>query len=58
VTIASGTKLGRYDIRSQPGAGAMGEVYLAQDTRESSTPTPIAGVGLFLHVAPARHSSR
>jgi serine/threonine protein kinase len=32
VTIASGTKLGRYDIRRQPGAGAIGEVYLAQDT--------------------------
>ena len=32
MTIASGTKLGRYDMRSQPGAGAMGEVYLAQDT--------------------------
>ena len=32
MTIASGTRLGRYDIRSQLGAGAMGEVYLAQDT--------------------------
>jgi serine/threonine-protein kinase len=32
VTIASGTTLGRYDIRRQPGAGAMGEVYPVQDT--------------------------
>ncbi len=32
MTIAIGTKLGRYEIRSQIGAGGMGEVYLAQDT--------------------------
>jgi eukaryotic-like serine/threonine-protein kinase len=27
------TRLGRYDIRTQVGAGGMGEVYLAEDTR-------------------------
>src|SRR5713226_2211398 len=33
MTLAVGTKLGRYEIRSQLGAGRMGEVYLAQDTK-------------------------
>ena len=32
MTIRVGTRLGRYEIRSQIGAGGMGEVYLAQDT--------------------------
>jgi serine/threonine protein kinase len=33
MTTASGAILGRYGIRSQLGAGGMGEVYLAQDTK-------------------------
>src|SRR5437899_4334145 len=33
MTIATGTQLGHYKIVSQLGAGGMGEVYLAQDTK-------------------------
>src|SRR5437899_6104759 len=33
MTLAAGTRLGRHEIRSQLGAGGMGEVYLASDTK-------------------------
>src|SRR5438552_12659056 len=34
MTLAVGTKIGRYEIRAKIGEGGMGEVYLAQDTTE------------------------
>ena len=33
MTLAPGTHLGRYEIRSKVGAGGMGEVCLAKDSK-------------------------
>jgi len=37
MTLASGTRIGPYDVQSQLGAGGMGEVYRARDTRLDRT---------------------
>ena len=37
MSLTAGTRLGRYEIRTQIGAGGMGEVYLAQDSQLDRT---------------------
>jgi serine/threonine protein kinase/Tol biopolymer transport system component len=49
MTLATGTRLGRYEIHSQLGAGGMGEVYLARD--------PKINRDVAIKVLPAAYSS-
>src|SRR6201988_2653223 len=37
LTVVTGTRIGRYEIRTRIGEGGMGEVYLAQDTELERT---------------------
>ena len=48
MVLTSGTRLGPYEIESPLGAGGMGEVYLARDTRLQRT--------VAIKVLPARLS--
>jgi serine/threonine protein kinase len=48
MAIGIGTKLGRYEIHSQLGAGGMGEVYLVQDTKLMIAPSSIHSSGILL----------
>jgi len=52
MTIAKGTRLGPYEIDEAIGAGGMGEVYRALDTRLEST-----GPSIPASSAPSRSRS-
>ena len=49
MSLSPGTRLGRYEVRSQLGAGGMGEVYLARD--------PKIGRDVAIKVLPAQVSA-
>src|SRR5437879_5468812 len=53
MSVTSGTKLGPYEIQSLLGAGGMGEVYRARDTRLNRT-VAIKVIPLSLSSDPAR----